>query len=322
MNYIQQIAAQRAAAGFSVPGYDQIFPQGGPGVTGQYPAQPPAQQPQQPPAQQPTGQVAPTPTESGAGGNSIDFSKVNDNTFPNYIQGGEYLNEDYHNYMNQIPGWTDQAQNTLQQTEPGQVGSLTPGINSAYQNAQGQMPGLMSQAVQGVNTGYQDAQNYLPQMYQGALQPMMQQAINQMAGRNMVNSSVGADAMGNAMAKANQQILGQQAQLSGQQAGQLAQLAGQGYQTQAQLAGAQAQGIASGLGSTQDNQTRLDAIQQANYGNLANQQFNAQNQASLSHMNHIGSLVGGYANQSSNLNAHEYDLMAQLLPTFLNYNNP
>jgi hypothetical protein len=152
---------------------------------------------------------------TGSAFNLPDVSGVEGPWSTSQLQGGSYsgIGEQY---SPTIAAWMAQLQKSM---TPEEFSAL---ISGAYDTARNQTA-----------QGYEDAQNYLPSIYQQQIQPALQGAINQLASKNMINSTVGSGALAGAANMAYQSILPQQAALAGQQAELLGQLSGQeaAYQT-------------------------------------------------------------------------------------------
>jgi hypothetical protein len=126
-------------------------------------------------------------------------------------------------------------------------------VNKAYDQAQENIPQWGQQASQKINQAYSDASAYLPQMYQQQLQPALQDTLNTMGAQNMIDSSVGTDALAGTARGVSKDILGMQANLSGKKAGLLSGMAGDVFRQRTGLAGQRA-GTIGGMGSQYANQ--------------------------------------------------------------------
>lgn len=107
-------------------------------------------------------------------------------------------------------------------------------IANQYAPAYGQVSGAFSRAREG-----------LPELYSQELQPRTQSALNQLAGRGMLNSTVTSEALANMARNLQRDVGGMQTQLAGQEAGALAQLASAEAAQKASLFGRQNELLAS-----------------------------------------------------------------------------
>lgn len=89
-------------------------------------------------------------------------------------------------------------------------------MNSAFNPAIGQAEGHWDQASQG-----------LGQLYQGILRPLLQQEMNSLAGRNMVDSTVASEGLAGAANKADTAILDRAQQINTAKAGALSNILSQ-----------------------------------------------------------------------------------------------
>lgn len=131
----------------------------------------------------------------------------------------------------------------------GAVNSLAPLLQSTMSEFPAQKQAFYDQSRADVTSGYDDAQGYLSSMFGRQIGPALQQALNSLSQRNMINSSVGGNTMATTARGVGQDIMNKTAQMSlakqmalaniAQQQGSemhqfpqiLAQLAGLGRQT-------------------------------------------------------------------------------------------
>ena len=93
----------------------------------------------------------------------------------------------------------------------------------AFQQFPGQQKQYYNQARGDIGKGYDTAITDIGKTYQSALEPALQQNMNNLASRGMLNSSLAGDTMAETARSVGQNILGQQSQL---QLGKQQQLAG------------------------------------------------------------------------------------------------
>lgn len=103
------------------------------------------------------------------------------------------------------------------------------GLGEEYEGfAEGKVLPLLQQLMGGgyqkiITDAYGQAQQGLGQYTKTQMQPAVQSTINQLAGRNMLNSSTASDTLAKTMSGIADQSQGYQAQLQGNMAGQLSQ---------------------------------------------------------------------------------------------------
>lgn len=100
------------------------------------------------------------------------------------------------------------------------------GLGSAFQNfsSSSVMPllqSLLSNYSGNVNSAYDSANAGLGTLTKNTVTPAIQNVINSMAGKNMLNSTVASDAIGNTASNIGTSLLGNQASLAGNKANAL-----------------------------------------------------------------------------------------------------
>ena len=114
---------------------------------------------------------------------------------------------------------------------------LFPDILKEFSGFQDRQPGLFDEARGNITSGYGDARNNLTGLFDNKLAPALQQQLNSLGSRNMINSSVAGDAMSKTATGVADQMQSRLAALSleeqkalagitSQQAGQSGQYAG------------------------------------------------------------------------------------------------
>jgi len=218
------------------------------------------------PSPQPGQQTAPTQEIRGSmsqGPSGINFSEMSNSVGPAFNESRSQIQNTYGGLLNDVQG----------------------AFSGAKRNVQRQ-----SDQLQGtINTAYSDAQDYLPHLYQQRLQPQMQQGMNQLASRGMIDSSVAGTAMGQVNRNISQDILGQQAAMEQARAQALQQAGGDTLSALANLESQRGQAV-----------TGMAGRQQGLLGQLEQQQ----------------------ASMTPEMKMREYEMLANMLPTLIQNSIP
>jgi len=164
------------------------------------------------------------------------------NNMPDYLQGSNYgepgFNPNPPDPLNPPLDYTDDSSGI-------DFSGMTD-ISGRFSDARSNIKDNYSGLSGDINTAYLDAQDYMGSTYQQQLQPQLQQTMNQLGARGMMDSSVTGDTLAQVSRGVAQDVLNKQAgleqaraqqtsQLAGQQQGLLGQLNTQEAQTGAQL---------------------------------------------------------------------------------------
>ena len=120
----------------------------------------------------------------------------------------------------------------------GMLTGLLPQMQQSFQQFPEQQKEFYNQARTGIEQGYGGAISDIGKTYQNRLQPALQQSMNDLGRRGMLNSKVAGETMAGTARGIGQDVVGQQAQLQLAKQLQLAQLAqeqGQGNYQYPQL---------------------------------------------------------------------------------------
>jgi len=113
----------------------------------------------------------------------------------------------------------------------GMLTGLLPQMQQAFQEFPGQQQQYYDQAKTGIEQGYGGAIADVGKSYQNQLQPALQQTMNELAKRGMLNSKITGDTMAGTARGIGQDVIGQQSQLQLAKQLSLAQLASQQGET-------------------------------------------------------------------------------------------
>lgn len=94
----------------------------------------------------------------------------------------------------------------------GMLNKLLPTLESTFTNYPGQRQAYYNQARGDITQGFNDASTNLQSTFTQNLKPALQNVLNQLASRNMINSSVAGDTMAQASRGVMQDIFGKQAE--------------------------------------------------------------------------------------------------------------
>ena len=95
----------------------------------------------------------------------------------------------------------------------GMLTGMLPQMQQAFQEFPGQQQQYYDQAKTGIEQGYGGAIADVGKTYQNQLQPALQQTMNELAKRGMLNSKITGDTMAGTARGIGQDVIGQQSQL-------------------------------------------------------------------------------------------------------------
>jgi len=95
----------------------------------------------------------------------------------------------------------------------GMLTGLLPQMQQAFQQFPGQQEQFYNQARTGIEQGYGGAITDVGKTYQSTLQPALQQTMNELAKRGMLNAKITGDTMAGTARGIGQDVIGQQSQL-------------------------------------------------------------------------------------------------------------